>query len=198
MSENTYGVSNNDAATLALLYGGNRRGGIGVGGDYGYGSDVIAAKGLANGTAENAKLDSLKQDVQVSYDRMTDFLRDRQFQDVASDLQDVRREIVQQAGDSRAETIDRVNTVNQNLCDLSKELQQCCCDIKTEVLKENAATRELINARALDEAQRENDRADRRANSGDIVNAINQGNQLLLQAIQNQQHHHWPRGRVAE
>ena len=194
MSEHNYGVNNNDAATLALLYGG-RRGGIGVGGDYGYGSDYIAAKGFANGTAENAKLDKLQNDIKISSDRQTDLLRDRQFQDIAVDLQDVRREIVQQSANSRVETIDRVNAVQKDLCDLSKELQECCCEIRTDVLKENSATRDLINARALDEAQRENDRADRRANSGDIVSAIQQGNQLLLQAIQNNCHHHYRGGR---
>lgn len=193
------GVNPYDAATLSLFAGGGYGRGGGIFGRGYIGDDVISAKGFANGTAENAKLDKIQEDIRVASDRQTDLLRDRQFQDIAVSQQDIRREIVEQAGQNRVEVINRVNSVNQNICDLSKELAECCCEIKTEVLKENSATRELINSRALSEAERALDKADRDSNTNALTAALQQQTAMLSQLIQSTcGHHHWPRGGRSE
>lgn len=160
------GVNPYDAATLSLF---NTRG-FGRGGYYG--DEYLSAKAHANGTAENAKLDAIKDDVMSAARQNTELLRDRQFNDIQLNIQNVRTELVRQAGDNRVELQEEVGKLKTDICSLSKELLQCCCETQKEVIAQGTATRELVNSRALAEAEREIDRADRRANTQDIIAAV--------------------------
>jgi hypothetical protein len=185
MSENGYGsVNPNELATLSLLTNG-RRGGIGLGGD-GIGEELLAAKAVANGTAENAKLDKLQDDIATHAGQTRDLLRDRQFNDMQLNVQDIRTELVRQAGDNRVELQSEVGKVQEKLCNIEKDLLKCCCETQKEVIAQGSLTRDLSNRLALEESQRETERSERERNTQAIIAAINENG-----------HRHYGRGLTA-
>lgn len=170
---NNYGAINpNEVATLSLLGGG-----YGLGG-HRRGDELLSAEAHANGTATAARVESTDKNVEIQGERMRDLLRDRQFNDISVALGSVREEMARIAGDNRAEISEVLREVQKGNCDLAKELLKCCCETQKEVISQGTQTRELINQRALDDAQRALDAADRQ----------NQTNQLI--AAFNDHHHH--------
>lgn len=169
---NNYGSINpNDVATLSLL-----------GGGYGYGrgryvgDEVLAANSHADGSAVASKIDSVNQNVSGQNDHLRDLMRDRQFNDLQTSVQGVREELARVAGDNRFEMQVVLRELQKSNCDLAKQIADCCCETQKETIAQGTATRELINQRALDDAQRALDAADRQNNTNQIVNAVLQGN----------------------
>lgn len=159
------GVNFQDTGILSLLSGGNRRGGI-LGNDD-IGADVLAAGAVADGTAVNAKIEAVGQQVSVSnlsreFDRLSD----------AATANERRN------SDQNQETRDR-------LADMRSEFKDCCCTLGKEIISENAATRDLINTNARAELTRENDQLRSAAHTGDIVTAMQNQTALLLAALGN-------------
>lgn len=176
-------IGASDAATLALLYGGNggygRGGGIGVGagGHYGGGSlytgnNVLAAEAHANGTATKEAIDGNADLIRAQANNFENQTRAAQ---VAG--------IQMQTSDQTTRICDRLNTMEINSlrdqADSAAALAKCCCDSQLAtkdtqalVLAENSATRELIQANALKEVERELDKSDRANNTNTTIGAI--------------------------
>lgn len=139
--ENTFGT--NDIITGR---------GLGIGGfGYGYGTDLafgnsaLAAETHANGTGLNARVECNGRSQAAQLDRL-------------SDQSEETRRIIQ-SDEIKAELFAFQLRNQKDLCDLAQQNAKCCCDTQLLVVKENAATRELINARALQDTQRDLDRS---------------------------------------
>lgn len=108
------GVSFQDTGVLSLLAGGGgRRGGI-LGNDD-VGADVLAAGAVANGTAVNAKVEQVSNQVQMAsigreFDRLSD-------ESTANERRN---------SDQNQETRDRV-------ADMRAEFKDCCCETQKEI-----------------------------------------------------------------
>lgn len=90
-----------------------------------------------------------------------------------------RVENVRSLADIRAEMAACCCDTKLEILKQSKEAALCCCETQKLIITENTATRELINARALDDAHRALDTAVARNTSADTVSA-------LVGAMQNQ------------
>jgi len=209
--DNDTGVNNNDAATLALLAGGVGYGGYGRGGHGGgYGSlytgnSVLAAQAHADGTATKEAIDGNADLIRAQANAFENAERSRQVSDLTMQsannelrITDRINNIELNALRSQADTLVAINNNAKDAaaccCDAKLEAQKNACDTQKLVVEENAKTRELIQANALKEAERELDRADRRSNSSDTINgiasAIAQQTNTLVTLLNNNGGHH--------
>ena len=180
---NNGSINPSEVATLSLLGGGHGYG-LGSRGRY-FGDEVLAAQSHADGTAVNARVESTEKNVDLQGDRMRDLLRDRQFNDLSVALGSVREELARVNGDNRVEIQTVLREIQRGECELAKQIAECCCETQKETISQGNATRELVNQRALDDAQRALDRADRENNTAQIVAAIRENS-----------HNHYYRGGV--
>ena len=106
------GIGNNDAATLALLGGGYN--GIGIGNNRNYGTDVLAAGALADGTAAKASSEAHSSQLLAAVDRLGA---------QSSDTQIILREeeVNKNITDSEFRAIAREQTIQAELVDNAKE-----------------------------------------------------------------------------
>jgi len=126
--------------------------GLGVGGfGYGYGMDMtcgnsgLAADAHANGTGLNARVECNGRSQAAQLDRLS------------SQNEETRRLL--QMDDIKSNMFAFQLSNSRDLADMAAVNAQCCCDTKILVIEENSKTRELINARALNDTQRDLDRA---------------------------------------
>jgi hypothetical protein len=196
-----------DLATLSLIgrgYGGY--GGIGVGagshggsyyGGYGHnlyaGNSVLAAEAHADGTAQGAVSKHTLDMIALQGDRFEDATRAKEFGDIRMAVANTRETLSREMGDNRVEAIriagdNRVELANR-LADMAKDCAKCCCETQKLVIEEGTKTRELVNARALDDCQRA--LGDEKGKNSDnmtvnaIANAMQSQTATLLQVINN-------------
>ena len=150
-------ISPSEVATLSLLNGGYSLGNKG--------DDYLAANAHADGTANHSILKGILDQISNQSDQTRDLMRDRQFNDLALNVSDFKTEVIRLSGDQRVELQTKIDSV------LAK-VAECCCETQKEILKESSATRELINARALQDTQRALDSADRNSQTQALVAAI--------------------------
>ena len=133
------GIGNNDAATLALLGGGYN--GIGIGNNRNYGTDVLAAGTLADGTAAKASSEAHSSQLLAAVDRLGA---------QSSDTQIILREeeVNKNITDSEFRAIAREQTIQAELVDNAKEAAKCCCEAKLEAQKNACDTQRLIIEKA--------------------------------------------------
>lgn len=162
------GLGYQDTGILSLLGGG--------GGVFNTGKDFLQGSSIADGTAQNAKMDGVNDKISSQSDQIARLLQDRQVADMQLQISDLRTELVRTTGDQRVELQSRIN-------DLQNQLAKCCCDIEKSVLSENSATRELINSRALEDSQRALDTAERNSGNREILAAMQAQTNALVQAL---------------
>ena len=160
-------INPHEVATLSLL-----NNGYGLGGHQNY----LYSSTLADGTAYNAKLNSIESQLEVQNDQTRDLMRDRQFNDMQLQISDFKTQFATSTGDQRVELQTKIDAV------LAK-VSECCCETQKEILRENSATRDLINARALEDSQRSLDSAERNGNTQAIIAAMQSNNAALIQAL---------------
>lgn len=121
------GLTNGDLASLSLLNGGGRNGGIGVGGhDYPYGD----TRERQDGTVANAKADCLKGSVETQNQFTRDVIREQSVDAKLVALQ------VQIAGSAAVAARDAA--------DARAEAIKCCCETQALIASNSAATDRLI------------------------------------------------------
>lgn len=180
-NETSSGVGFSDAGVLALLADTARagnRGGFGGWGGEGGGGGFLAASAIANGTAENAKIDGVSQKVEDQADctrgvlasdiagvnqSFENLTRANEFNRVCDRL--AQNDIRNTDNQFRAElrTNDRLLALQAEMNANAREAAKCCCDTKLEMCqmesrlaaKMEALSKEGI-ARDLDRAEREN------------------------------------------
>lgn len=153
---NESGVSNNDAATLALFSGGY--GGIGVGGRGGLvaGNEFLAATTHADGTA-------VKTAVDCNAARSADGLARISEQNRAQACNDRESRTTDRITNMEFRNGDRLRDLEREMGQNAKDAAECCCkaqlqackdhaELKALIISENSATREMINGNALDAA----------------------------------------------
>ncbi len=168
-------INPSEVATLSLL--GNT--------SYGYGhrNDYLHGSALADGTANHAKLDSIESQLNLQNEQTRDLMRDRQFNDMQLQIGDFKTEMTRLSGDQRVELQTKVDAV------LAK-IGECCCETQKEILREGNSTRELINARALDDTQRALDSAERNNGTNQILAAMQAQTAALVTALTQNNHGH--------
>ena len=176
MSEHSYnGVGYHDTGILSLLGGG--------GGVFNNGRDFLQGSSIADGTAQKAQLDGIHDQINTQSDQIDRLLRDRQIADMQLQIGDVRTEIVSTSGEQRRE-------IQASISQLAAKVAECCCETQKEVVAQGSATRELINARALDDAHRDLDRASRQSETSQILAAMQAQTNALVAALSSNHHHH--------
>jgi len=132
-------INPSEVATLSLLGGGY--GGYGYGGRGGYavGNQVLAAEAHANGTASDAKLDSLagsfhNVNINSKFDRLNENISDQEFRSTAA-ITSLNKDIT----DSEFRTIDRNRDIERLVVQGQKEAAECCCEAKVLAVQNQAA-----------------------------------------------------------
>lgn len=138
MNENG-GVSNNDAATLALFSGGY--GGIGVGGRGNMypGNSMLAAGAHADGTAVKAAID-------CNAARSSDGLARISEQNKEQACNDREARTTDRITNMEFRNGDRLRDIEREMGQNAKDAAQCCCDAKLEACKSTAEIKALIIA----------------------------------------------------
>lgn len=162
-----YGIGFQDTGILSLLNGG---------GVFNHGRDFLQGSTIADGTAQNAHIKANGDQIKNQSDQIDSLLRNRQIADMQLQVSDLRSELIRTTGDQRVELQRRIDDVQQ-------QLSKCCCDIEKSVLTENSATRDLINARALQDAQRDLDTAERNSGTNAILAAMQAQTAALVSAL---------------
>ena len=175
--ENTGSLNPNDLATLSLLNGYGRGGGVGVGGGYsgGYGhtiaDPIVAANAHVDGSAVKEAINCHASSARLGMDAITgsfeNATRDRQFAELSKGQSDVERRLCDQntaqtaiINDLRAEAAKCCCETHKAIAEAAKDAAKCCCDaqlqackdtseLKALIIKENSTTRELIRGDAL-------------------------------------------------
>jgi len=152
--ENATGFGTNDIITGRGL----GIGGFGYGGYGGYmqtGNSVLAANAHADGTGLGKTVECSGRAQAAQLDRLSsqneESRRILQNDAIKKDITDFQLQSVVTSGQKDLFFAGK-------LADMSTANAKCCCDTQLLVVKENSATRELINARALDSTQRDLDR----------------------------------------
>jgi len=148
--ENGFGV--NDIVTGRGL----GIGGFGYGGGYlQAGNSALAAGAHADGTGLGRTVECNGRSQAAQLDRLSD-----QNEETRRILQNdaVKKEIADFRIAEVTNNGQRDIFFAERFSDLAAANAKCCCDTQLLVVKENSATRELINARALQDTQRDLDR----------------------------------------
>lgn len=150
--ENGFGT--NDIITgRGLGIGGFGYGGYGT--DLMAGNSVLAAGAHADGTGLGKTVECIGNAQAAQLDRLSsqneETRRILQNDEVRKDISDFRLQTAITDGQQNVALADR-------LAVMSAANAKCCCDTQLLVVKENSETRELINARALQDTQRDLDR----------------------------------------
>jgi len=136
--------------------------GLGIGGfGYGYGgymqagNSALAAGAHADGTGLGKTLECNGRSQATQLDRLSgqneETRRILQNDAVKKDIADFRLQTAIADGQQNVALADRLST-------MAAASAKCCCDTQLLIVKENSATRELINSRALEDTQRDLDR----------------------------------------
>jgi len=133
-------INPSEVATLSLLGGGGGIGGYGYGGrgGFGVGTQMLAADAHANGTASDAKLDSLSDNfhtasVNSKFDRLNENISDQEFRSTAA-ITSLNKDIT----DSEFRTIDRNRDIERLVVQGQKEAAECCCEAKLLAVQNHA------------------------------------------------------------
>lgn len=144
-------------------------GGFGYGGYMQAGNSALAASAHADGTGLGKSIECNSHSLEAGLNRVSDqneeTRRILQNDEIRKDISDFR--------------ISELNSSAQNnlfiagkLADMSAANAKCCCETQLLVVKENSATRELINARALENTQRDLDRCLQEKQTQTIIAAL--------------------------
>lgn len=128
------GIGNNDVATLSLLGGGYN--GIGLG-RRDYGTDVLAAGTLADGTALKSSIDCHSAQFEAGLDRVS--AQGKETRDVLKEDQ-----ILKGQSDLENRVNDRNRDVEKLIIEGQKEAAKCCCDAQLAAQKNACDTQRLI------------------------------------------------------
>ncbi len=198
------GVGFQDAGVLALLAGGGGSG-IGVGGrNYGdlyAGNSVLAAEAHANGTAVSKSVDHNADLIRAQGLNFQEITRADQINRVAtavtvgdsllqSSVAENRTEAIRISGDDRVEAVRIAGDNRLELATLinglAKDAAECCCKAQLLTITEATKTRELIQANALKEAERELDRCERKGSTSDIATLMAQQTIMINNTIRDE------------
>lgn len=141
----------NFASPFGGGYGGGYGGGVGVG------NQVLAADAHANGTAVDAKIESIQDGQRLAFDSIQEQIRESRNLDQFTRLSDnqFRAEIrgsdqhagvVKGVADAEFRSIDRQRDITAMLVDNAKEAAKCCCDTQKLIVAEGNETRALVLA----------------------------------------------------